>query len=310
MIKVENGLFVLHTERTTYAFAVKESGQLEHLYYGEKLDVGEDERLALSHKAVNPIGCGCVYGKEWPNLCLEEFCLETSGVGKGDTRTPFVEVTFADGSHTTDFVYESYEMVEGAPALTQLPSAYDETGTVKTLRVSLREQKEPLRMDLFYTVYPACDCIVRGARLVHLGDVADGAKPIRIDRLMSAQLDFETSGYRFIRFHGDWAHEMNRYEQVVEAGGVYAESRTGNSSNHANPFVMIASSNTTEEMGECYASNLIYSGNHKESLEVDAHGKSRFLTGILPDGFSWQLEPGASFEAPQAVLCYSGEGYR
>ena len=31
MIKAENGLFVLHTNHTTYAFAVMPSGQLEHL---------------------------------------------------------------------------------------------------------------------------------------------------------------------------------------------------------------------------------------------------------------------------------------
>lgn len=309
MIKAENGLFVLHTKGTTYAFAVRESGQPEHLYYGARLEIGPGERMALSHSATNPIGCGCVYDKSWPNLCLEEYCLETSGVGKGDTRTPFMEVSFSDGSRTTDFIYESHQVHAGVVGPIGLPSAYDETGEAQTLQVTLKDRHAPLCLELFYTVFPACDCITRFARVVHLGR-EKGALPIRIDRLMSAQLDFETSGYRFVSFHGDWAHEMNKYDRPVLAGGVFCESRTGNSSNHANPFVMLASPGTTEECGECFASNLLYSGNHRESLEVDAHGKSRFLTGILPDGFSWTLEPGQAFDSPQAVLCYSSEGFR
>lgn len=343
-IKEENGLFVLHTEHTTYAFAKLPSGHLEHLYYGEHLDIGPGEYEAIRHKAVNAMGCGLSYSEETygdikgKDVYLEEYCLEMSGEGKGDFRQPFVELTLANGSRTTDFRYESYRIENGAPTLATLPSAYversdtcakaedakesagtaDDTrpdesagatgdacpGGVRTLYVRLKERHENISLELYYTVYPEADCIVRGAVLYN----RSGAR-VCIDRLMSTQLDLERSGYRFVTFGGHWANEMNRSETLVRKGCVSISSRTGNSSNIANPFVMLAHPQTTETGGECFACNLIYSGNHKELVEVDGHGKSRFLAGINEEEFSWMLDSGESFETPQAVMTVSTHGF-
>ena len=75
------------------------------------------------------------------------------------------------------------------------------------------------------------------------------------------------------------------------------------------PFVMISRADTTEEFGACIGINLIYSGNHYEALSADGFDKSRFLTGIQPAGFSFRLSPGETFETPEAVLCFSPEGF-
>ena len=40
MIYAENGNFLLETAHTTYAFCVDPAGNLQHLYYGEKLSLG------------------------------------------------------------------------------------------------------------------------------------------------------------------------------------------------------------------------------------------------------------------------------
>ena len=44
-------------------------------------------------------------------------------------------------------------------------------------------------------------------------------------------------------------------------------------------------------------------------MEVSGYGETRFVAGINPQSFSWQLEPGATFEAPEAVMVYSPLGY-
>ena len=312
MIQTENKVFVLNTAHTTYAFAVMPSGQLEHLYYGERLAIGEGEYQAMRHKAVNINGCTPAYSEEMcgevtaKNFCIEEYCLELSGEGKGDYRQPFVCLVLPDGSRTTDFIYESHRIEEGAPALKTLPSAYagEKDESVQTLSIRLKERHENISLEIYYTIYPACDCIVRGAILEN----HSGAE-IQIERLMSAQLDLERSGYRFVTFGGSWANEMNHAETVVINGCVSNASRTGNSSNIANPFVMLAHPETSETRGECFACNLIYSGNHKELVEVDAHGKSRFLAGINDEEFAWKLENKESFEAPQAVMTVSAQGF-
>ena len=43
------------------------------------------------------------------NFSLEDMRLEMSSYGKGDIREPFIEVVHADGSYTSDFVFEKAE---------------------------------------------------------------------------------------------------------------------------------------------------------------------------------------------------------
>ena len=54
--------------------------------------------------------------------------------------------------------------------------------------------------------------------------------------------------------------------------------------------------------------NLIYSGNHQESVELSPYGRLRVLTGINPNTFTWKLKAKSSFTAPQAVMVYSDKG--
>ena len=42
--------------------------------------------------------------------------------------------------------------------------------------------------------------------------------------------------------------------------------------------------------------------------EVDTHDVTRITAGINPEGFDWKLEPGESFQTPEAVLVYSENG--
>ena len=104
MIEIRDGFYALHTLHTTYAFRVMETGQLEHLYYGRKIAV-EDPAVLIEQHSFAP-GNTIAYDQEHTNFTLEDMCLETSGYGKGDIREPFVEVIAADGSATTDFVFE------------------------------------------------------------------------------------------------------------------------------------------------------------------------------------------------------------
>ena len=72
---------------------------------------------------------------------------------------------------------------------------------------------------------------------------------------------------------------------------------------------MLSRPETTEDRGICYGLNLVYSGNHYECAEVRSHGKTRLVTGINPESFSILLNPGEYFEAPEAVMTVSEDGY-
>lgn len=54
MIYAENGNFLLETAHTTYAFCVDLAGNLQHLYYGEKLSLGDSWQKALEAVVLSP----------------------------------------------------------------------------------------------------------------------------------------------------------------------------------------------------------------------------------------------------------------
>lgn len=315
VIKDTHPWLFLHTAHTTYAMRVMETGHLEHLYYGDRITVDQDDVVScipLVMQRAFPPGNTCVYDSRHPSLSMEDVCLEVSTSGKGDIREPFLEVRFADGSVTSDFTFASYEVLsvkERNQILCDsgLPVSYQEedTKTAECLRISLQDVTNHLELQLFYTIFAECDVLTRSACLINHSDTA-----ITIDRCMSAQLDMTDDYSTVTHFSGAWAREMHREQIVLSSGKFVSSSYTGTSSNRANPFMILSHKNTCETTGSCVGCNLIYSGNHYEALEKDSYGKLRFVTGIHPRSFSWQLSPEESFYAPEAVFSYSSEGFR
>lgn len=62
MITINNNMYVLDTDNTSYAFAVLGSGQLEHLYYGRKLHANE---AVMTEKHTFIPGNTNVYNKDY-----------------------------------------------------------------------------------------------------------------------------------------------------------------------------------------------------------------------------------------------------
>ena len=302
MIKENNGIFALETEHTSYLFGVTDTGHLEHMHYGRRIHFRDDKALREKH-AFAP-GNGIYYDDTHKNFSLEDACLEMSSYGKGDIREPFVEVVHADGSFTSDFLFDSFSITETKTEFAGMPGSYSEDGRVEHLTVRLKDKGYGLTLELHYYVYPECDVITRSARLVN-----ESQESVTLRRLMSLQVDFFTSDYVLTTFTGEWAREMKRTSLPMRAGRHVNASYAGISSSRANPFVMLSKEHTTEDAGECFGFNLIYSGNHYEAVEVSGFGKTRLIVGINPQSFSWKLEPGGEFEAPEAVMSFSHEGF-
>ena len=303
MISENKGLFTLDTRNTTYAFMVLPTGHPEHLYYGKKIAIaGHGE--ALSHKQTTPVGNTVSYSDENVSFSLEAARLEMSSYGKGDIREPFLEIVHADGSFTSDFLYDSFEIKSGRDELTTLPCSYGSEAEVSQLKLVLKDKNYGLTLELYYYVYENCDVIGRSCRLINDSDVR-----VDIRRVMSMLMDIDGAGYVFTTFNGAWAREMERHDTVVTAGKHVNFSYTGTSSSRANPFVMISKKDTTQDQGSCIGLNLIYSGNHYEAVEAGMCDSTRIVAGINPQSFSYILDAGETFEAPEAVMTYSDKGF-
>ena len=301
-LKAAYPVFVLDTDNTTYLFAVTPSRHLEHLYYGGKIRIDKAEDCAhIRERHEFELGNCISYDKKFPQVMLEDMCLEMSGAGHGDIREPFVSLVYPDGSRSVDFLYEKSTLSNQKEPLQTLPCAYTENGKTEHLIVELRDGA--LVMELHYTVYPACDVITRSAVLLNEGDT------VQVERLMSMQLDMPFGGAAVTSFHGAWGREMNRHTAALPVGKLVLESRTGCSSNRVNPFFMVHSPDANEASGSVYGFNLIYSGNHYAAAEINAYGKTRIVSGIQPEGFRWLLEKDGRFETPEAVMTYSENGF-
>ena len=305
MIQGERPVFVLETERTTYAFGVLPSGHLEQLYYGCRITLDDPASAeALQEKRAFEPGNTICYSQEYRTVVLEDTCLEISSHGKGDIREPFLEIIHADGSRTSDFLFRTAQVTESKPPFETLPGSYSEDGRAEHLTVTLEDVRCGLTLEIHYYVYPDCDCICRSCKLCNRSP-----EPVQVERLMSLQLDLPDDGWAVTGFHGAWAREMERATVPLGAGKYVSGSTAGCSSSRANPFFMLHRRPTTETAGACYGFNLIYSGNHYEVVEVSAFGRTRVLTGVHPEGFSYLLQPGEHLEAPEAVMTYATAGF-
>ena len=321
MIQIYEKKFALHTRSTSYCFEITDTGHAVHLYYGNRVVFSKDlpEFEMLRQKREFPVGNAVSYDKDHPALVMEDVSLEVSGPGKGDLRSPFAEVVFADSSRTLDWVYDSHIVTKGAKPRKTLPGSYDimtfEQGegllkkrtdeeVADALRVSFVDKSFKIRLDVTYLVYEDTDIITRYADLYN-----EGEEDVTVKRLLSMQLDLSGTDFEGIYFDGAWAREMHSYHVPLGHGMHVSRSNTGTSSNRANPFFMVAKSDCNEDRGECYGFNLIYSGNHMEIADANSYGKVRIQSGINDEGFEYVLKPGECLEAPESVMTYTCKGF-
>jgi alpha-galactosidase len=302
MITEVNRLFRLTTKETSWWFCVTEFGHLEHIHYGERLSEDQDpEGLRLKRTALT--GSSVVYNPKDSNYCLDNLCLEWSGIGRGDYRHSPAELKMPDGSFSCDFIYRSHRIFAGTAPMETLPSSYGNPEDCDTLEIILEDVSNRAELILYYTAYEKADVISRRAVLKNKNQ-----KPLVIRRLMSMMVDIPNRSFRLVTFDGGWIKEGHRHERAVEYGIYVNSSATGASSNRHNPGFILAEAGATEEHGRVYGFNLVYSGNHYGAVELSNQQLLRIQMGINPHCFEWTLLTGEKFETPEAVMTFSSSG--
>ena len=135
-----------------------------------------------------------------------------------------------------------------------------------------------------------------------------GDKPLYLDKVLSACVELGYGQNEYITLHGSWARERRIDRQRVGFGYHSVESSRGISSHQEHPFMAVVSEGATQETGDVYAMNFVYSGNFVSFIEKSQFGSQRFAMGINPRGFCWKLGAGEKFAAPEVVMVYSDSG--
>lgn len=300
-ISKDERLFHLETENSSYIFRVLENQQLQHLYYGKRIHVKENYGNLASYQTR---GFEVSYTAEEEQIQLSMISNEYASYGKGDFRHPAYQVQDATGSRITELKYQGYTLSTGKKRLEILPSTFDDEGNrSEILTITLKDDIIGLVVKLNYTVFPKQNVIVRNVEFIN-----EGKDELKLLKAMSLQLDLPDDEFDFIHFSGAWLRERQLYRTELRPGLQSIDSLRYSSSPQNNPFFMLSRKNTTEESGEVYGFNFVYSGNFQNSIEVDHFSTARVLVGLNPVEFEYLLEPKKSFITPEAIMSYSVQG--
>ena len=281
---------------------VLKNGHMGHLYFGKRIHDKADFSY-LVEECQRPM-TSYIYEDD-RNFSLEHIRQEYPVYGTTDYRHPAIEILQKNGSRISEFVYEGYEITAGKVKLQGLPATYTESDEeAMTLRVYLKDALTGVLLELLYTVFSEYNAIARSVCVKNTG-----TETVHLLNVMSLSLDLPDQDYVWMQLSGAWARERYIKERTLEQGITAIDSRRGNSSHEHNPFMVLRRKHTNEYRGEAIGFSLIYSGNHYEAVEKDSNGKLRFVSGINPRSFSWELTPETHFDTPEAVFSYSSNGY-
>lgn len=296
----EKRTFSLHTQHTTYQMKIDKFGVLLHLYYGRKTEGCLDYLLTFADRGFS----GNLYdaGQD-RTYSYDALPQEFPYLGSGDYRSPAFVVKDNNGALDCDLRFDSYFISKGKYGLKGLPAVYADQDQAETLEVVLKDTRLGAKVSLLYGVLPKYDIITRAVAVKN-----EGGASFDIDKIASASLDFLTGSYDLISFYGRHGMERNYQRNKVSHGVQLIGSRRGASSHQYNPLMILTNPQTTETQGSAWAMEFVYSGGFRGMVGKDQYNQTRWQMGLMAEQFSYPLEPGAVFYAPEVMMTYSSEG--
>lgn len=292
----EKNIFTIDTQNTKYVFQIVFDNFPVHLYYGKKENAIYKEHTP---KIESFAPFYSQYGLDYlPDICMAEYV----GFDSGDFRTSSLKIRNSNGDSVTSLKYIGYEIFSGRLDLKGLPYA-DSDDNTETLMVIMRDETTNITVNLYYTVFSSEDIITRYIKIVN-----NSSNRAVIEKCMSLLLDLPDHNYDMISQYGSSNNERNFQRNPLFYGNQSVFSRRGASSHQFNPFIALCSKNATQNEGNVYGFNFVYSGSFLDEVEVDQTGQTRVQIGLGSENFSWVLDGGDEFISPEAIMTFSIEG--
>lgn len=292
--------FKLDTPNTSYMIGiVDEENFIGHIYYGKRLK--DADAVYLMRTGEPPF----VPSKNNRERCAFYDCFpfEYPTGGVGDYRESCLSIRTKSGHAGAMLSYVSHEIFDGKPELEGLPATFGLEEECATLRLVCADRLIGMQVELLHTVFNDTDVITRSVKVTNIGQ-----EFFYLTKVYSACIDMDNKDFDMISLHGSWARERHIQRKTLGYGIQNVSSFRGGSSHQDYPFLALVDKNTTQENGEVYAMNFVYSGNFRAQAEVSQFDYVRMSMGIHPENFCWKLEKGESFQAPEVVMVYTDRG--
>lgn len=297
----ENGrLFTINTKNTTYQMKADRYGVLLHLYYGRRTEGSMEYLLTYADRGY---ACNIYDTGRDRTYSLDFLPQEFPTSGTGDMRSPALILEYGNGIDACDLRFDHYTVRDGKYALKGLPAVYASEEEAQTLEIVMKDISGMAEVTLLYGVIPELDIITRSVLIRNTAE-----EEIRVEKVMSANLDQLTGNYDLITFYGRHTMERNFQRTPVAHMEQCIGSRRGTSSHQYNPMMILAEKETTETAGGCYAMQFVYSGGFSGNAGKDQYDQTRMQMGLMQEKFSYPLAPGEEFTAPEVIMSFSGTG--
>lgn len=298
MITKRGQYFLLSSLHTSLLLYVNEIGKVCCEYYGKKI-TDKTDFSSLSRRHNFGIGTSVLADESVSSSLSNDF-------SKEEYSTPLIGgynypslILSGDKTAVFDFRYESDSIRKPVP-LASLPTPHDAD---QELVITCLDKPSFVQIRLHYLVYEKDDVVARYVEIIN-SDIPS----LSIEKAASYELTLANHGDRFFSNYGSWANEGNREEGTIIHGRLCFNSDSGSSGNRHNPFFMVQERGGSRFYGSTYAFNLVYSGNHEESLELDTYGNLHIEAGISSLCFKKKLAPHESFVTPLGIMSYSEKG--
>lgn len=289
--------FQLNTANCTYALAITDEGYLTHIYWGAVISPQDlTDLLRMDEPPFVPSKNNRERASFMDSAPFEYPCGYT-----GDYREHAFGIETKSGFRACDLRYTAHRIYKGKYAPAGLPHTFGDNA--ETLEITLCDAPTGITVLLRYTVFADSDAIIRSTTVRN-----GGTEPVMLTRVLSASVDMDEDRFDMLTLYGSWARERQPERIPLRHGKQRVDSLRGESSHQYSPFFALVSPQTGEQSGTAYGFTLVYSGNFLLQAELTQHCQTRASIGIQPEDFLWELLPQETFDAPEAVLVYSGEG--
>lgn len=287
----ENQIFHLQGPSYSYILCVRQ-GILMNMYWGRRIPEGNHADLFTL------AGEGASFDSPMNRAPREVLTQEKGYFGQRS-----LGLKNAGGDDVVSLRYQDSRVRAGKKALPGLPASYAESEEeADTLEIDLRDEVSGAAVTLSYTVFRDFDVLARSMSVRN-----EGGETLTLTEVQTS-VPLPGDEYEIIFLKGAWARERQAQRIPMPQGNFSIQSRRGASGHEHNPFLALVRPQTTEHSGDVYAMTHVYSGSFSASVDVGIDGAPRMMIGLCPDVFSWQLDPGESFQAPEALLAYAPDG--
>lgn len=260
----------------TYAFGVNEKGELQTIYWGQRLSESDILPAAKAAQKVSSF--------EPPDTTTPQ---EFPGWGGIMYVEPALKVTFPDGNRDLVLHYIS------------------QTASKDGFIIVLRDISRDVFVELHYTVDEATGILGRSAVVINRTN-----QPVTIEKASAASWNLPSgTDYNLLYLTGRWAGEDTLNRQQILPGKTVLESRRGSTGDQNNPWFAIERGNSADEdTGDVWFGALAWSGSWSISIEQDQLRQIRVTGGYNPFDFAYRLAPGEKLDTPVFYGGYSHDG--